>query len=410
MTRVAHICTVDLSLRYLLLNQLRYLQEHGFDVTGVSAPGPDVPHLEQAGIPHIAVPMTRNFTPFADLVALSDLERTIKRERFDIVHTHNPKPGLVGQLAARMAGAPVVVNTLHGFYFHEHMRPLPRRFYILMEQIAAAQSDVILSQNPEDVATAIRERICREQGIFHLGNGIDLERFDRARLDDDEQQERRRQLGIKPGEPVVGFVGRLVEEKGILELLEAMRQVRAKVPNVRLLIVGPLDSEKKDALSADVAKRYGLEGACVFTGMRQDMPELYALMDVFVLPSHREGFPRSPMEASAMSVPCVVTDIRGCRETVVEAETGRFVPLKAPDAIARALLGLLSDDEGRARMGQAARKLAERKFDERHVFRTVLSHYVRLLDERGMPVPEAARDAVGGTTASSWSIRTARSG
>src|SRR5690606_10516281 len=140
---------------------------------------------------------------------------------------------------------------------------------------------------------------------------------------DDEQAKLERELGIQPGEPVVGFVGRLVEQKGILELLDAMRQVRAKIPNVRLLIVGPLDSEKKDALTVDVAKRYGLEDACVFTGMRQDMPELYALMDVFVLPSHREGFPRSPMEASAMSVPSVVTDIRGCRETVLEGETGR---------------------------------------------------------------------------------------
>lgn len=392
MTRVAHICTVDLSLRYLLLNQLRYLQEHGFDVVGVSNAGPDVRYLEEHGVPHIAVPMTRNFTPFADLKALQGLEQVIKRERFDIVHTHNPKPGLIGQLAARMAGAPVVVNTLHGFYFHEHMRPLPRRFYILMEQIAAAQSDVILSQNPEDVVTAVRERICPQQGISHLGNGIDLVRFSRERLSDDEQGRLRAELGLKRGEPVVGFVGRLVEEKGILELLEAMRAIRAQVPDVRLLVIGPLDSEKSDALTPDVAGRYGLEGACVFTGMRQDMPELYALMDVFVLPSHREGFPRSPMEAAAMEVPSVVTDIRGCRETVVEGETGHFVPLKAPDAIARAVLSLLSDPEGRARAGRAARTLAEKKFDERHVFRTVLSHYVRLLDARGMPVPDPARD------------------
>lgn len=395
MTRVAHICTVDLSLRYLLLNQLRYLQEHGFDVVGISNPGPDVPYLEEHGIPHIAVPMTRNFTPFADLKALQDLEKTIRRERFDIVHTHNPKPGLLGQLAGRMAGAPVVVNTLHGFYFHDHMRTLPRRFYILMEQIAGAQSDVILSQNPEDVATAIRERIAPKDRIFHLGNGIDLERFDRARLNPEQQSALKAELGLQGEEPVVGFVGRLVEEKGILELLEAMRHVRAHIPNARLLVIGPLDTEKKDALTPEVAKRYGLEDACVFTGMRQDMPELYALMDVFVLPSHREGFPRSPMEASAMGVPSIVTDVRGCRETVIEGETGRFVPLKAPDAIAAAVLGLLADDDARARMGKAARRLAERKFDERHVFRTVLSHYVRLLDERGLPVPEPAREPAG---------------
>jgi glycosyltransferase involved in cell wall biosynthesis len=393
MIRVAHVCTVDLSLRYLLLNQLKYLQEHGFHVTGISNPGPDVPHLEQHGIPHLAVPMTRNFTPLADLKALQDLERVFKRERFTLIHTHNPKPGLIGQLAARLAGSPVVVNTLHGFYFHEHMKPLPRRFYILMEQIAAGQSDVILSQNPEDVATAVREHIARPDRIFHLGNGIDLSRFSRARLDEEHQASLRAALGLDG--PVVGFVGRLVQEKGILELFEAMRAVRAKVPGAKLLVIGPLDSEKKDALTPHTAKRYGLEDACVFTGMRQDMPELYALMDVFALPSHREGFPRSPMEASAMGVPSVVTDIRGCRETVVAGETGLFVPLKAPGPLADALLELLTDPARSRRMGQAARLLAERKFDERHVFRTVLSHYVRLLASRGLPVPEAAIDELG---------------
>lgn len=390
--RIAHICTVDLSLRYLLFNQLQFLRRCGFDITGISNPGPDVPFLEQHGIPHIPVRMTRNFTPFADVASLLDLERVLGRERFDIVHTHNPKPGLLGQLAGRLAGAPIVVNTLHGFYFHEHMKPLWRRFYILMEQIAAAQSDAILSQNPEDIETAIRERITTPERIFPLGNGIDLGRFDPARLDEDYQRRLRDELGLLPDSKVVGFVGRLVEEKGILELFEAMRAVRKAHPRARLLIIGPVDTEKKDALSPETAKRYGIHDACVFTGMRQDMPELYELMDVFVLASHREGFPRSPMEASAMGVPSVVTNIRGCRETVIHEETGLFVPLKDPPALSDAIVRLLDDEDARQRMGRAARKLAKERFDERRVFRTVLEHYVRLLDEREMPVPEAARE------------------
>jgi uncharacterized membrane protein len=128
--RVAHITTVDQSLRYLLLNQMRSIAQAGYEVTGISAPGSDVPVIESMGIRHIAVPLTRRLSPLADLRALVQLYRIFRREQFTIVHTHTPKPGLLGQLAARMAGAPVVVNTVHGFYFHEHMPRLWREFYI----------------------------------------------------------------------------------------------------------------------------------------------------------------------------------------------------------------------------------------------------------------------------------------
>ncbi len=121
--KVAHITTIDLSLRLLLLNQLTAIRQAGYDVVAISAPGPHVAHVEAAGIRHIPVHMTRTFSPLADLRSLRELVRILRRERFDIVHTHNPKPGLIGQLAARIAGAPIVVNTLHGFYFHDRMSP-----------------------------------------------------------------------------------------------------------------------------------------------------------------------------------------------------------------------------------------------------------------------------------------------
>ena len=155
--KVAHVTTVDLSLRYLLLNQLERIRDEGYEVVGISADGPDVATVEAHGIPHFAVPMTRRFTPFADLRALWALTRIMRRERFDVVHTHTPKAGLLGQLAARLSGVPVIVNTLHGFYFHEGTKPLSRRFYVWMERIAAKCSDSILSQNKEDIATAVAE-------------------------------------------------------------------------------------------------------------------------------------------------------------------------------------------------------------------------------------------------------------
>ncbi len=380
--RVAHVCTVDLSLRYLLANQLRYLQDKGYDVVGVSSPGPDVPWLKERGLRHIPVRMTRTFSPSADVAALLDLVRVFQRERPSIVHTHNPKPGLLGQLAARLAGVPIVVNTLHGFYFHEHMKPLPRRFYVLMEQIAAAQSDHILSQNPEDIRTAIEEHIAPSHRLELLGNGIDLERFSRARLRDELVAQTRSACGFAPHDVVVGFVGRLVQEKGIVELLQAMARVRREHPRVRLLVIGPVDTEKADALSPARAADFGVDDITHFAGMRQDMPELYAAMDLFVLPSWREGFPRSPMEAAAMQRPVIATDIRGCREVVVAGETGLLVPVRDHEALAVAIARLVSDAEERRRMGQAGLDLARRKFDEQLVFAKVADTYTRLLARR----------------------------
>jgi glycosyltransferase involved in cell wall biosynthesis len=377
--RVAHVTTVDLSLRYLLLNQLERIRDEGYEVVGISADGPDVAEVEARGIPHFAVPMTRRFTPLADLRALWALIRIMRRERFDVVHTHTPKAGLLGQLAARLSGVPVVVNTLHGFYFHEGTKPLARRFYVWMERVAARCSDTILSQNKEDIATAIDERIASTDLLKWLGNGIDVRRFDRRRLSDEALTSLRHEIGLDPDAPVVGFVGRLVEEKGILDLLEATALLAKRVPDVQLLVVGPYDEEKPDALRPDIAKRYGVSERCHFLGMRQDMPELYALMSVLVLPSYREGFPRAPMEASAMGVPAVVTDIRGCREAVENGVNGLLFPVGDPRALADSLTSILTDDAQREEMGRAGRAMAEARFDEQKVFERVLQEYERLL-------------------------------
>ena len=152
--------------------------------------------------------------------------------------------------------------------------------------------------------------------------------------------------------------------------------------------MGPVDQEKPDALTPAVAQEYGVAEACVFTGLRQDMPDLYALMDLFVLPSHREGFPRAPMEASAMGVPCVATDIRGCREAVEPGRNGVLVPLGDPTTLARVLLKLLADPAQLRRLGAGGRDLALERFDERRVFERVLDTYRHLLAAKGLPVPD----------------------
>ena len=391
--KIAHVTTSAMSLRYLLLNQLGTLRASGYTVTGVSSPGEDVTTLHDHGLEHRAVPMTRRLTPLRDLRSLGTLVRLMRRERFTIVHAHNPKPGLLAQLAARLAGVPVVVNTLHGFYFHDGMRPWTRRFYVALERLAALCSDLVLSQNEEDLTTAVREGIVARDRIELLGNGIDLRRFDPARLPRGTGRLLRASLGIPEDARVVGFVGRLVAEKGLRDLLAAARIVRERVPGTVFLVVGGSDLEKPGSLGCDAARSAGVAESCVFTGVRQDMPELYRAMDVFTLPSYREGFPRAPMEAAAMGLPCVLTDVRGCRQVVAHGRNGLLVPVGDPSALAEALVTLLSAPDLARQMGDEGRRRARIEFDERRVFATVVAAYERLLHEKGLPVPVAHQDA-----------------
>lgn len=392
---VAHIATVPMSLQYLLLNQLKDIADGGYQVVAISSPGPETATLADLGIPHVAILISRKLTPFQDLLSLWRLYRFMRRHPLHIVHTHNPKPGLLGQLAARLAGVSIVINTIHGFYFTNHTHPLSRKLFIAMEKVAASCSDIIWSQNMEDIETAVQERICPADKIRYLGNGIDLNRFDRTRISQETIQEKRTELQLPVSAPVIGFVGRLVTEKGVHELLKAALVVRERFPDVRFLIVGSTDSDKRDAITAQVVHDYRLEANCLFTGQRDDTPELFALMDVFVLPSHREGLPRAPMEASAMGVPCVVTDVRGCREVVAHEQNGLIVPLQDVAALAQAIIRLLEDKPLAQRLGETGRRIAAERFDERLVFAKVKGEYVRLLREKGLPVPEAAHMEMG---------------
>jgi glycosyltransferase involved in cell wall biosynthesis len=157
---------------------------------------------------------------------------------------------------------------------------------------------------------------------------------------------------------------------------------------VHFLFVGSIDPSKPDAIRPETAEEYGIADVCHFLGSRRDLPELYALMDVFVLASHREGFPRTPMEASAMRVPCVLTDIRGCREAVEDGHNGFLVPLGDVQALADRIVELLKDGEQRRKMGEEGRRIALERFDERIVFEKVKAEYARLLQEKGLDLPE----------------------
>lgn len=383
--KIAHITTANSSLRYLLLNQLTSLGQDGYEVVGISPPGN---HLEGSSpFRYIPIPMTRRISPVQDLISLFSLCKLFVRERFTVVHTHQPKPGLLGQIAARLAKVPIRLHTLHGFYFHENMAPTSRRLYKSIEQFTVRCTDMTLSQNREDIKTAFCEGICSKSKIKYIGNGIDIRRFDPGHLCPASISQRQSEFNICTGSPVVGFVGRLVIDKGLLEFYQAARIILEHEPRVRFLIVGQPDYDKSDALIPDVARKYEVFDSCIFAGQREDMPALYALMDVFVLPSHREGFPRAPMEACAMGIPCVLTDVRGCREVVEHNRNGLLVPPKDAPALAAAILRLLKDKEAAARMSKEAHRIAQERFDERVVFDRIKAQYARLLAAKGFPLP-----------------------
>jgi glycosyltransferase involved in cell wall biosynthesis/ribosomal protein S18 acetylase RimI-like enzyme len=375
--RVAHLTTTDLTLRYLLLGQLRRLAAEGYEVTGISAPGPNGAALEAEGIRFLPWRnATRAWNPVADVKALAELVGLLRRERFDLVHTHNPKPGVLGRVAARLAGTPLVVNTVHGLYATPEDRLRKRAAVLGAEWLAGRCSDLELYQSEEDLRWAARLRLARRGRSHLLGNGTDVVHFDPARVSPERAAALRRELGIPADAVVVGAVGRLVAEKGYRELFAAARAVRRADPRVRFLAVGAPDLEKADAITeAELAEA---AEDVVVTGWRDDVRDLLAVMDVFVLASWREGMPRSAIEAAAMGRALVLTDIRGCREVARHDREALLVPPRDPDALAGAISRLAADPALRDRLGAAARARALERFSEAQVAERVVGHYRRL--------------------------------
>ena len=377
--RLVHLTTTDMSLAWLLRPQLEAFAAAGYEVIGMSAPGPYVGELEAVGIRHEALHhATRAMAPRQDVAAARELYRLLSELRPDVLHTHNPKPGWYGRPIGRLAGVPVVVNTVHGLYALPGDPWAKRAVVYTLERLAAGCSRAELVQNPEDVDVLVRLGVPRQR-LHLLGNGIDLGRFDPDRFDAEVRTWARRELGAPEGAVVVGVVGRLVEEKGIAEVLAAAEVCRGTNPALHWALVGPSDRDKADAVdgaSLDRARRTGV----AVLGERHDVERLYPGMDLFVLASHREGFPRAAMEAAAMGLPLVATDIRGCRQVVDDGVTGRLVPVRDAGALAAAVAGLAADPDTRRSMGAAARVKAAREFDQQRVIDVTLGVYRDLLD------------------------------
>lgn len=370
--KICQLCTVDFTLYHFLRPLMTALREEGHEVVGVCADGELVEAVRADGFRVETAPLVRSINPLQNLQAASELHRLFRREEFDMVHTHTPVGAFVGRLAARRARVPRIIYTAHGFYFHDNM-PAPRRAaHIGLEWIAGRVTHTLFTQSQEDAETARRLGLCKTGDVQAIGNGSDPAVF-RPGENSEDRQRIRTAIGTPDDRVVVLMTGRLVAEKGYRELIEAMRSVDAE-----LWAVGGRLSSDHAAGIADVVSAAEqdpvLRDRVRFLGYRQDMPDLLRAADIFTLPSHREGMPRSIIEAMLTGLPVVATDIRGSREEVVHDQTGLLVPVRDTETLAAALQSLVEAPDLRARLGAAGLTRAREMFDERLVTARQLDH------------------------------------
>ena len=378
---VAHVFPTD-RVAYLMRARLMRLQEVGFAISVICGDRGYGDRLRECGLNVLPIPFAREIAPWTDARCLLALKRALNDGGYDITHSHNPKGTLIGPVAGQLAKVRAVVHTVHGFLFNENSRGLHRFAAEGAERWCARWSDDLLFQSREDFDYA-RERGYKKPERLHLiGNGVDERRFD-PDLHPRARAEKRAELGFAENDLVVGMVTRLVREKGCVEFFQMAARLAEQWPQARFLMVGiPESKDQSDAIDpAQLMCEYGVTDYCTALEHRTDMPELYTAMDVLVLPSYREGLPRAVIEAGAMNLPVVVSDIRGCREVVMEGETGLLFPLKDVQALAGAVGRLLADGDLRLAMGKAGRQRVMKHYTEARTTQRVADCYRKCIEE-----------------------------
>ncbi|MDI6759285.1 MAG: glycosyltransferase family 4 protein [Candidatus Brocadiaceae bacterium] len=336
-----------------LYDAIRLLCKEKYSIEVACAPGgPLIRDLGDLGIKVFPIPELSNVIhPVKDLLAFTKIYRLIKRGNYDIVHCHSTKAGILGRMAAWLAGVPAVLFTAHGFAFQEPM-PLPKKFLlVLMEKIAAAACHRIITVSENDRRLALRLRLKTPSSIETIYNGID---FDSLELPNVEVDKVRGESGLGGEEFVIGSIANFYPNKGYPYLLKAAELVIQKQPKVKFIFVGdgPL---RKDMM--DIAKSLGINGRAIFTGYISQVLPFLSLMDVFVLASIKEGFPFSLLEAMAVGKPIIATAVGGIPEIIKNYETGILIKPADPYSMAEAILKVFHN---RALREELARNAKER--------------------------------------------------
>ncbi len=382
MPRLVHITTVPKSFLFLR-DQIRYVRERGFEVSAITSPGPELERFSrELDLEIVPIEMPRRISPLEDLEALFRIAKALRELSPDIVHAHTPKGGLLGMMGATLAGID------HRVY---HMRGLPmmtatgakRELLKWTERVSCglAHRTIAVSHSLRNVAIDEHLTPARKIHVMLGGSGQGVEakqRFAPERYPDARQQIRDEQ-GIPQDALVLGFIGRLVRDKGIVELATAWETLRARYPEAHLLIVGPF--EERDPVPQQTRALLEEDPRVHMLGWQSETAPFYRAMDLVALPSYREGFPNVPLEAAAMELPVISTLVPGCVDAVDDGTTGALVPAGDARALTEALDAYMRDPEKRQAHGKAGRRRVLDQFDPSKIFAAIHEEiYLELLD------------------------------
>ena len=387
--KLFRITTVPVSLRGLLKGQLKFMSENGYEVTGISSYGEALFEVEKnEGIKVIPVEMTRIISPFKDLKALWILYRYFRKEKPFIVHTHTPKAGIVGMLAAKLAKVPNRLHTVAGLPLLE-AQGMKRTLLNFVEKITYKCATHVYPNSFNLKNIIIEEKLCSSKKLKVLANGssngIDTTHFSLSQISDNTKTELKENLNIKANDVVFCFIGRLVKDKGINELVAAFSQLSLEEPkeilnlqlSIKLLLVGRFEREL-DPLLPETEKEIQNNPNIIFVGYQKDVRPYLAISDIFVFPSYREGLPNVVMQAGAMELPSIVTDINGCNEIIENGVNGLIIPSKNIEILKEKMLLLLENLEIRNKLKSNAREMITSRYEQKVVWEALLAEYKSL--------------------------------
>jgi glycosyltransferase involved in cell wall biosynthesis len=371
--KVLHVVNISFVLPYYIGDQFDYFADKGFNFYVACIPSTEfTAYSKEKGFVPIEVNILRTIDLIQDLKAIFKLYGVIKREKIDVVVGHTPKGALIGMAAAYLAGSKNRVYFRHGLMFETStglklgiLKTVERFTGFLATKVVCVSPSVLAVSNEERLSAA-KKNILLNKGTC---NGIDaLVKFSKDGHDPELISQIASRLGIKPSDRVIGFVGRLVNDKGINELLQAWEELLKVQANIKLLLIGPF--EQRDALSAEAKSYIKDTPSVIHTGLINDISPYYCLMDIFILPSYREGFPTVVLEASAMEVPVLTTRATGCRDSIIDNETGLFITLDPID-IGSKIKRYLNDPELGKLHGKNGRAFVLKNFDRGKIWNEI---------------------------------------
>lgn len=378
--RVLHIIkTSELSgMPSYVLSIIRNLDRDLFESTVICPPdGPLVEDLKKLGVPAITIEIERyGFSLLKDIHAFLEILQVVKRGDFHIIHSHGSKSGLYNRIATKIAGVPLSIHTVHLFSFHESQNPVLNKFFVICERVMAKMTDHIITVSKHLQMQAVSLKIAELTKITAIPNGVPLARFGNAA----PTKILERHVDVEESAPVIGTVGRLVEQKGHKDLLEAFQNVQKRIPRTKLVLVG--DGPLRQRLER-LAKALEIRNCVQFLGTQRNVEDILKTFSIFVLPSYWEGLPLALMEAMASGIPVVATDIAAHREIVTHEENGVLTPVGEPKRLADSIIYVLSNPEKAHLMGANARQTIFEKHDETLMVRAIQETYMKLLKRKG---------------------------